>query len=210
MILVKTLVVGPLGANCYIVVDESTRNAIVIDPGDEADRIERAIHLADAKLQHIVLTHGHPDHTFAAGDLGQRFDGANVLMHKADLSQLDDNLDLVAMFYDMESYIPPEYGTSLADGDELSVGSSKFKVIHTPGHTPGGVCLYGENAVFTGDTLFARGIGRTDLPGGSYPNLISSIRERLLVLPEDTVVYPGHGEVSTIGIEREQSPWVVT
>lgn len=208
--LIKRLVVGPLQANCYILVDEQTGSAAVIDPGDDAPTISRIIKESGAKLTHILLTHAHPDHSFAARALQEDYADAPLLVHLAEGDQLSaEILDLVAQCYDMRDYKPFSPSKHVVDSDVLSIGAKKLSVIHTPGHTPGGVCYRTEKVLFTGDTLFAGGIGRTDFPGGSYEQLMESIHSKLLVLPDDTIIYPGHGPESTIGVERESNPWLV-
>jgi glyoxylase-like metal-dependent hydrolase (beta-lactamase superfamily II) len=202
---IRTIVVGQLAANCYVVTDELTKTAVVIDPGDNPEEIEAALRDAEVELSYILLTHGHPDHSFAAGELQQHY-GVPVLMHEADVPQLEGHQDLVVMFYDINRYIKPRLGEFLREGDIVSLGSVELKVIHTPGHTPGGLCFAQGGHVFTGDTLFAGDMGRTDLPGGSYDDLMRSIREKLLVLPEKTIIYPGHGPISSIGAERVDNP----
>jgi glyoxylase-like metal-dependent hydrolase (beta-lactamase superfamily II) len=204
---IETLVAGQLGANCYLVIDEITKAAIVIDPGDEAHKIQHEIKSSETDLKYVLLTHGHPDHSFAAGELQQMFN-VEVLMHEADVPQLEGLIDLAAMFYDIDQYVKPHLGKFLVDGDILKIGETEFAVIHTPGHTPGGVCFASGDIIFTGDTLFAGSIGRTDLMGGSYEDLIKSIREKLLIFPDKTTIYPGHGVTSSIGLEREENPWI--
>jgi hydroxyacylglutathione hydrolase len=205
---IERLVVGALQVDCYVLVDEATGSAAVIDPGDECETISRVIRESQAHLATILLTHGHYDHTFAVGELLAEFPGASVAMHRADVEQLgQDPLELLSTFYDLshyQSFQPTEY---LEDGQEVMVGDTSLRVIHTPGHTPGGVCCIAGSVLFTGDTLFAGSIGRTDLPGGSYDELMSSIQE-LMLLPDDFVVYPGHGEGTTIGEERTGNPWL--
>ncbi len=205
---IKPIVVGQLGANCYLVIDQSTREAAVIDPGDEPDVIARVIEDNDALLKHILLTHGHSDHSFAAGELQQKFPGVKLLMHELDLPQLHDETGLVELFYDVSRYIEPTLGEFLNHGDVIALGETELRVIHTPGHTPGGVCFVSGKTCFTGDTLFEGSIGRTDFMGGSAETLLESIHDRLLTLPDDTVIYPGHGPSSTIGAERRMNPWI--
>ena len=200
---IRTLVVGQLAANCYLVIDEATGDAAVIDPGDEPGKIKHEIRAAGADPKYILLTHGHPDHSYAAGQLQKVFD-VDLLMHKADVSQLEGEPDLVALFFDPCRYVKPRLGRFLSDGDTISLGAAEIRVIHTPGHSPGSLCYVTKNAAFTGDTLFAGGVGRTDLAGGSYEDLMRSIRDKLLVLPGHTIIYPGHGPASTIGAERAQ------
>lgn len=201
---IQTLVVGQLGVNCYLVIDESTNSAAVIDPGDNPGEIEAAVRAAGVEVKHILFTHGHPDHTFSAGQLQQNID-VDVLMHEADIPQLDAHQDLVMMFYDINRYIAPRFGRFLGDGDVIELGKTELKAVHTPGHTPGGLCFVSGKVAFTGDTLFARGVGRTDLLGGSFDQLTFSIHSKLLTLPDDTVIYPGHGPSSTIGTEKSEN-----
>lgn len=204
---IHTIPVGILAANCQILIDEETMEAAIIDPGDEAEKIEQIIKSTEAKPTMILLTHGHPDHSFAAGELQETFD-VDVRMHEADVPQFECYPDLVAMFYNPDSYVKPRLGEFLNDGDSIKVGNEVVEVIHTPGHSPGGLCFKAGSSVIVGDTLFAGGIGRTDLHGGSYEDLINSIKEKLLILPEETVIYPGHGPTSSIGLEREDNPYI--
>lgn len=206
---VKRLPVGPLQANCYILVDEATSKAVLIDPGGDAGVILGAIDKLGADLEHILLTHGHPDHWFDAMAIRKAAPKADILMHPADFDQLTgETLDIARLFYDMSGYQPMEGITYIEDGQRISFGESHLDVIHTPGHSPGGVSFYGDGLVFTGDALFAGSVGRTDLPGGSSELLGRSIRERLFALPEDTTVYPGHGPDTTIGDEIQSNPMV--
>ncbi|MBI2841944.1 MAG: MBL fold metallo-hydrolase [Armatimonadetes bacterium] len=205
---IRTVVVGQLAVNCYIVIDDATRDAVVIDPGDDPDIVAREIIQAAAEPKYILLTHGHMDHSFTAGVLQESID-AEVLMHEADVPQLDGDPEIAALFYDTSHHIPPTLGRFVSDGDTVSFGESRLVAIHTPGHTPGGLCYHSGSVVFTGDTLFAGGIGRTDLMGGSYDDLMESIREKLLTLPDDTIIYPGHGPASTVGRERMTNPWLL-
>jgi len=205
---IHTLVVGQLAANCYLVIDEETRAAAVIDPGDEADRIAQAVRAAGAELKHILLTHGHPDHAFAAGELQEHFHEAKVRMHEADLPLLAGEADIVSLFYDAQRYVAPLLGRFARHLDIVMVGKTGLMVLHTPGHSPGSVCYVSGKIAFTGDTLFAGGVGRTDLEGGSQDDLMCSIRKSLLTLPDDTAIYPGHGPQSTIGAERIGNPWL--
>jgi len=201
---IQTLVVGQLGVNCYLVIDEPTNSAAIIDPGDDPGEIEAAVRAAGVEVKHILFTHGHPDHIFAAGELQQNID-VDALVHEADVSQFGAYPDLVMMFYDAGRYIEPRLGRFLNDGDVIKLGETELKVVHTPGHTPGGLCFVSGKVAFTGDTLFARGVGRTDLLGGSFDQLTFSIHSKLLTLPDDTVIYPGHGPSSTIGTEKSEN-----
>jgi hydroxyacylglutathione hydrolase len=205
--LVKTIAVGALATNCYIVGCEKTKQAAVIDPGDEADRILDAVREAGLKVTHVLLTHAHFDHIGAADEV-VRASGAPLALHPDDFPLLQAGGG--ALFFDFQP--PPIPGTvvSLAAGQEIGVGELTLRVLHTPGHTRGHVTFYApaEGALFDGDVLFAGGIGRTDLPGGSFEVLLRSIGEQLMTLPDDTVVYPGHGPATTIGHERRSNPWL--
>ncbi|MEN6372170.1 MAG: MBL fold metallo-hydrolase [Armatimonadota bacterium] len=204
---IQALAVGQLAANCYLVIDEATNAAVIIDPGDAPEEIEAAVCAAGADVKHILFTHGHPDHVFSAGEVQKVFD-VYALMHEADVPQFGEYKDLVATLFDPARYIPPRLGEFLKDGDVLHIGETEFKVIHTPGHSPGGLCFASGSIIFTGDTLFAGTTGRTDLLGGSLDDLTLSIHQKLLILPDDTVIYPGHGPSSTIGAEKAGNIWL--
>ena len=205
---IKPITVGMLEANSYLIVDEPTGEAVLIDPGDEPNRLIRVIKDEGAELKYLLLTHGHPDHSWAAGQIQEAFPEAYLLLHESDVIQLHGDPHIVELFFDTESYIEPKLGRFLNDGDVVAFGDSRLAVIHTPGHTEGGLCYLGDKVVFTGDTLFAGAVGRTDLTGGSFERLIRSIKEKLLVLPDETIIYPGHGDLSTIGTERRTNPWL--
>lgn len=201
---VRTVRVGAFGTNCYIVGCETSKEAIVIDPGDDADAILRQLKAAGLTCKAIVNTHGHVDHIAANKELAEAT-GATIAIGQEDALSLEDptrNLSR-ALGNFAKSKISPPADLLLVEGDMLYSGSVCLEVLHTPGHTPGSISLLAEGAVFSGDTIFASGgIGRTDFPGGSYEQLMQSIEEKLLILPDDTVVYPGHGPSTTIGRER--------
>lgn len=191
---IETLVVGYLEANCYFLVCPATSEAVVIDPGGDADLINARIAENGWQVKYIINTHGHSDHT--AGNAAVRAaTGALVLLHAADTSRQSPA--------DQET---PD--RTLADGESINWGHLSLRVIHTPGHTPGGICLLAGDKLFAGDTLFAGSVGRSDFPGGSHRDLISSIKSKLLVLPEATEVYPGHGPSTTIGDEKRYNPFL--
>lgn len=203
---VRQMVVGAMGVCCYIVSCEKTKRAVAIDPGGEEGRILAALEEDGLTLERIVNTHCHPDHTCANAPI-KAATGAPIVMHAADAAYIAD--PEVRRFFAMlclgESPPPDE---TVEEGDEIVFGEERLKVLHTPGHTPGGMCLYSAPHCFTGDTLFVDGCGRTDFPGGSMRELTASIRDKLFTLPPDTIVWPGHGYgglQSTIGKEAAGS-----
>jgi glyoxylase-like metal-dependent hydrolase (beta-lactamase superfamily II) len=203
---ITRLVVGPLQVNCYIVADEKTREAIVIDPGDDARNVLAVIREKGLNVQYIVNTHAHFDHVGANGEVKDAT-GAELLIHREDDALLGNTAGQARMF-GMTAPSSPKADRYLRHGDAVTVGSVTLKVLHTPGHSSGGICLAGDGVVFTGDALFAGSIGRTDLMGGDLMTLIGSIKEHLMTLPDDTVVLSGHGPDSTIGVERRENPFL--
>jgi hydroxyacylglutathione hydrolase len=199
--------VGPLACNCYIVGDPSTTDAIVIDPGGDAAEITAAIDERNLTVTAIVATHAHFDHLLAA-EVVRDHTGAPMYLHDSDRPLLDWFQTSGLMFLGMELPPPPDIDNSPKEGDRLVVGSSELVVVHTPGHSPGSIALLGDEAVFSGDTLFAGSIGRSDLPGGDTDELVASIRGKLFAAPDDLRVYPGHGPATTIGKEKELNPYV--
>jgi glyoxylase-like metal-dependent hydrolase (beta-lactamase superfamily II) len=204
-LIIKTLAVGPIQANCFIVGCASTRVGAVIDPGDDADRILAEVQRADLRIETIVNTHGHFDHVGANRQL-KAATGAQLLIHPLDAPMLDQ-LDRMAGAFGLKADNSPAPDRLVEDGDAITVGELCFTVIHTPGHTPGGISLHADSSVFVGDTLFPGSIGRTDFPGGDFDTLLSSIRQRLFVLDEATTVYTGHGPETTIGKEKRFNPF---
>jgi hydroxyacylglutathione hydrolase len=203
-IIISRLTVGAFSANCYIVGSATTGMGVVIDPGGNAKEITNAINNSHLEIKTIVLTHGHADHIAALYDI-KSYTGAIVAIHRADDNFLYGRGDYSMMFgISYRTPDPPE--RLLNEGDIIEVGDMHFNVIHTPGHTPGSICLQMGNRVFTGDTLMYRGIGMTVLPGSSRRQLIESIHNRLMVFPDDTLLYPGHGRQTTISSERRNNP----
>lgn len=208
MIRVDYMVVGPVSTNCYFLINEELREAVIVDPGDQAQRIQAYLAKEELRPVAILLTHGHFDHMMAAEALGDVYQIPVYAAEKEKTLLNNSALNLAKGFiradYTMDADI------YCKEGDELSLAGCIIKVFETPGHTPGGCCYYipSENILFSGDTLFYRSIGRTDFPGGSFAELRKSIKEKLYVLPENTSCYCGHGEVTRIGEEKEHNPYV--
>lgn len=202
-------VVGPLQCNCYIVGDVAEDRAIVIDPGDDADVLAESIAERGLTVDAIVATHAHFDHVLAAQRL-RELTGAPFYLHDSDRVLLDWMQESVRIFLGIEGGPPPDVDSSANEGDVLTAGSSDLEIVHTPGHSPGSISLVGDGIVFSGDTLFAGSIGRTDLPGGDSRALLDAVRNKLFEFDDDTPVYPGHGPATTIGQERRYNPFVGT
>lgn len=202
----KRLPLGIYQANCYILFDEKTKESAVIDPGGDFPEIKKFLEDNGLKVRYIIVTHGHGDHIGALREL-KDYTNAVVCIHKSDNEMLKN----CKMNYSAEMGYPlveMSADKMLADGEELLLGDTKLNVIHTPGHSLGGICIYCKGSLFSGDTLFASSIGRTDLAGGSMDEIINSIKSKLLTLPDDTAVYPGHGPSSTILIEKKRNPFL--
>jgi hydroxyacylglutathione hydrolase len=201
------LVVGPIHCNCYLVGDPETKDAIVIDPGDQPEDILESAERHGLNLKAAVATHAHFDHVLGAEVIRQKL-GIPFYLHADDMPILQAMQERGLMFLGMELPPPPEVDRHYQEGDELAAGSLKLAVIHTPGHSPGSVSLLAEDeALFSGDTLFADSIGRTDLPGGDYDLELASIRDKLFALG-DLPVYPGHGPPTSIDREKLSNPFV--
>ena len=203
----ETIVVGQLGVNCFILADRETKEGVVVDPGADPEQILAIVRAKGLTIRHVINTHGHFDHVGGNRRLMAET-GADLMIHAGDEPYLTRAAKSATM-YGLEAEDSPSPGTPLTDGQSIRFGRHEIRVIHTPGHTPGGCCLYlaEEGILLSGDTLFAESIGRTDLPGGSYDALSVSIREKLFILPESTKVYPGHGPITTIAHEKAHNPY---
>jgi len=204
-VILKKLVVGPFASNCYIVGSESTREGMVVDPGANAKQILTGIKELELDIKFIVLTHSHIDHIGALKKV-KEVTGAEIAIHTDEAKSLHgrSSSNLFGLAYPT----PPPPDRLLKGGDSIDIGDLHFLILHTPGHSPGGICLLGHGVLFCGDTLFNYGIGRTDFPGCSHSQLMNSIHTKLMVLPDNTIVYPGHGPETTIGTERRGNPFL--
>jgi hydroxyacylglutathione hydrolase len=205
LIKIHTIVVGTLQTNCYIL--QSNTSAIIVDPGDEPERIVRFVHDIKVEPSQIIATHTHFDHVLGVDGIRAALK-VPFLIHRDDLSMLESMQGRVRQIMGFEVPPPPKVDSYLKDEDVLKLGEEKIRVLHTPGHSPGSISMSGEGYVLTGDALFNQSIGRTDLPGGDLKTLIHSIKERLFKLDDETVVYPGHGPETTIGDEKLANPFV--
>ncbi len=205
--IVKQLPVGPLQANCYIVGCEKTQAGVVIDPGDDAGHILQVINELGLNIDYVLLTHAHFDHINACSSVVNATQ-APLALHPDDLPLLKSGGGATLFGLSMPDYIEPDLW--LNEGDRITFGEHVFDVLFTPGHAPGHISFYeaGAKVIFDGDVLFAGGIGRTDLPGGNYHTLMNSIAEKLMTLPDEVLVYSGHGPKTTIGVERRSNPFL--
>jgi hydroxyacylglutathione hydrolase len=204
-VILRKLVLGPLASNCYLVGSDSTGKGMVIDPADEGSLVLQSAQQVGLEIKLIVLTHGHPDHTGAVKEVKEAT-GAELAIHADDAPFLQQRV--LAMAFGLSYPPPPPPDRLLKEGYNIDIDDVHFTVIHTPGHTPGGICLLGHGVLFSGDTLFNCGIGRYDLPGGDYNRLMDSLQNKLMTLPDETIVYPGHGPETTIGAERRGNPFL--
>lgn len=205
---INTVVVGAYQVNCYLVWDEDTNEGVIIDPGDQADLIVEGIDNSGFTPKGILLTHGHFDHTAAVEELRKKYNLPLYAGAGEETLLTDPAFNGSTMFGSPVCLAKPEF--LLEDESPLKIGSLGFRVLATPGHSPGGVCFLheSEGVLFCGDTLFAQSIGRTDLPGGSMPVLMKSIEEKIMSLPDNIVCYPGHGPATTVGAERTSNPFI--
>lgn len=207
--IIKQMTVGMMGVCCYIVGCEETGRGVIIDPGGDDDKVLAQCDLEGLSIDYIINTHGHPDHV-CGNAIIKAATGAKIVMHAEDAAFFIQ-AEIENFFSQLGLPASPPPDLEVKDGDTITFGKQSLAVIHTPGHTPGGICLYAKPNLFTGDTVFVGGVGRTDFPGGSVEQLLSSINSSLLTLPEDTVVWPGHGyggASSTIGAEKTDNPFL--
>ena len=204
--IIKHYVTGPLSVNTYAVIDESTKKAALIDVGGKIEKIMKELTDEGYEVQFILNTHGHFDHILGDKD-AQDLYNLPIFIHKNDVP-LVHSIDEQTLMWDMPAAEEPEITGTFEDGDEIELGNLKIKVLHTPGHSPGGVGFYCENTLFSGDSLFYHSIGRTDLPLGNYDELVKSVKEKFFTLPDDTRVLPGHDRETTIGFEKENNEFL--
>jgi hydroxyacylglutathione hydrolase len=202
----ERVVVGAFDTNCYHVYCEQTLECAVVDPGAEPEKIFRAIEQKGLKPKVLINTHGHVDHVGANKDIKEKYD-IPLCVHPSDSSMLSNILNSTMGFF-LGAKKSPAPDRFIEEGDEINIGTSSLKVIHTPGHSPGSVSLSGDGFLLSGDVLFCGGVGRTDLPGGSWTELEKSIKEKIYSFPDDTFILPGHGPITTVGQEKETNPFV--
>lgn len=203
-------VVGPLETNCYLIVDEPTKKALIIDPGGDSHELEEYISANGLYVEGIVNTHGHHDHVLGDWHLAEKY-SVPVFIHRDDRRRLDTGDDIGFVTFPNPKELYPDLVLDireLLDNDQIPVGNGELKVIHTPGHTPGSICLQSGSMLITGDLLFKYGVGRTDLPGGSTRGLQSSLKKIFEIFPDDTQVFPGHGETTDLATERSGNLWL--
>lgn len=201
---IKTVVVGMLSTNCYILYDENTNRGIVIDPGADAPRIINEIEKEDISIEYVIFTHAHFDHILAYHGLKEKYENIKLIIGEKEKEALGDEKINLAAFSRMPYKVIKE-DITVKDGEYIELDNVKLKVIETPGHTKGGISLFDGENLFSGDVLFYNSIGRTDFPTGNYNEEIETIENILFKLPDETIVYPGHGETTTIGYEKENN-----
>jgi hydroxyacylglutathione hydrolase len=206
--IIKMLTVGSFATNCYVVASSSTKQGMIIDPGAEAETILKTVQQMGLSISLIAITHAHIDHVGALREVQEKTKAQSAI-HEAEKGFLfTAPMRMLTSLGISPVKSPPRPDRLLKDGDFVDIGDLHFQVLYAPGHSAGGICLYGHGVVFSGDTLFNLGVGRTDFPGMSHERLMKSIQEKLMVLPDETIVYPGHGPPTTIGDERRANPFL--
>jgi glyoxylase-like metal-dependent hydrolase (beta-lactamase superfamily II) len=205
--IIRGMVVGAFQENCWVIGNRRTGEAICVDPGDQPEDILAMARDMGVRIKYIANSHAHIDHILGVGAVREA-SGAQFLLHPGDLEIARGTAESAKRWFGADIAAPPEPDRLLADADNIDIDGLRLTVIHTPGHTPGSVCFYANGVLFAGDTLFAGSIGRTDLPGGDYDQEMASICDRLLALPDDTIVLPGHMDQTSIGHERQRNPYV--
>lgn len=206
--IIETLQLGPVSTNAYVIGDPAAGSAAVVDPGDEAPRVLALLDRLGLRLETIIVTHAHFDHVGAVGPLVEATHAPFLLFH-AELPVLQVAADRAQTLFGLTIPRPPAPDRLLREGDTVTLGGAPFRVVHTPGHSPGHMCLIGDGLAFVGDVVFQGSIGRTDLPGADHATLLRSIARHILTLPDDTVLYNGHGPATTVGRERRTNPFLV-
>ena len=206
-IIVRGIVVGQFTENCWVIGNRRTGEGICVDPGDQPDEVLAMARDMGLRIKYIANSHAHIDHILGVGAVRDAT-GAKFLLHAADLEMARNTATMAKGWMGIDIVNPPDPDAFLSDGDDIDIDGLKLKVLHTPGHTRGSVCFYANGVLFAGDTLFQGSVGRTDLPGGDEAEELASIVDRLLVLPDETIVLPGHMAQTTIGEERQRNPFV--
>ena len=203
--ILQTVVVGPLSENCFVIGCEATKTGAIIDPGDEAAQIIRIVEKQALEIKYILLTHGHIDHLAVLQKLKEKYQ-AEFLMHQDDLL-LVKNASMQAAMFGLPDPGAPTPDRFLAEGDTVTLGKLSINILHTPGHSPGSITFFVDDKLFVGDLIFSGSIGRTDLPGGNYEQLIQSVENKIFTLPDATVIFPGHGPATSAGTEKRYNPF---
>lgn len=202
--IIKSFILPPIENNNYLIIDEESKEAALIDCSSMDDSVLLELKKQNATLKYILLTHGHFDHIGGLNDLPE---GVKVLMHKNDQEWVNEVNTYLPMI-GMPSMEVPKIDEYINDGDIIKIGNLEIKVIHTPGHTQGGVCFYANGNLFSGDTIFRESVGRCDLPGGNFDQIVESIEQKIFTLPEETIIYPGHGRTTTVAWEKEHNTYL--
>ena len=202
--IIKSFVLPPIENNNYLIIDEISKAAALVDCSSMDDSILLELKKQNAILKYVLLTHGHFDHI---GGLNELPESVKVLMHSSDMEWVNEVNTYLPMI-GMPTMDIPKIDSFIKDGDIIKLGNLEIKVIHTPGHTQGGVCFYTENCLFSGDTIFKESVGRCDLPGGNFDQIVESIEKRIFTLPDETIIYPGHGKTTTVAWEKENNSYM--